>query len=190
MSKRWQEIYRLLFGPVFILLSPLFFLGFQVFCADLPEFYNIMITIPAVLTYFVIPLVTIAFLYRMTFLKHPAWIKKTYIGYGAAFIGLAVLSLIFQIVNYSTGKYYSFIMGGTDFLYPFDVMLVNILFVLVGSLLIYLAFKEKKRELYPILLKFTEDLRWISGFYSSLLRRNFDVFLRSPFNQFRCLTFR
>lgn len=166
MSKRWQEIYRLLFGPVFILLSPLFFLGFQVFCADLPEFYNIMITIPAVLTYFVVPLVTIAFLYRMTFLKHPAWIKKTYIGYGTAFIGLAVLSLIFQIVNYSTGKYYSFIMGGTDFLYPFDVMLVNILFVLVGSLLIYFSFKEKE-ESY---IQFYENLPKIyDGFRDFIL---------------------
>ncbi len=142
----WQNIFKIALIPLFILFSVQFFLGVLSFCAELLNLNHLTTSVPTLITYLVLPFICLGGLYNLAFIKNKEKIRITLFTFGSILAFLALISLIWQFVNYATGTYWAFLMKGLDALYPFDVLLTNIMHLLIAGLFLYLAITQKYGE--------------------------------------------
>ena len=135
-NKEGQKALSYALIALYVLVSPLVFLGSYHFIGDLLDFSHFGFLLPPYLGYVVIPLYLLALIYLLAFPGEKSDLKKLHLIHGSVLTSLGLLLIVLVSSYIATGFYWSPVMGTVNYIFPIDLIIYGCLAVIMGVFLL------------------------------------------------------
>ncbi len=121
---------------LYVLVSPLVFLGSYHFIGDLLDFSHFGFLLPPYIGYVVLPIYLLVVLYLLAFPGERTNLRNLHLIHGAVLAGLGAFLIVLVSSYILSGFYWSPVMGTVNDIFPIDLIVYGALAMLLGGFLL------------------------------------------------------